>query len=119
MAELFKKFLYTSVGLVSNTTERLQTTITDLVERGKLSEDEGKKIVTDFTTGTDEKRREFEDRLSSLVEDIMHKLSLPTRAQIEALEERIEELEAAQKQAKRANAAKKVVAVAEEVAVEA
>ena len=37
-------------------------------EGGKLSEDEGKKIVTDFTTGTDEKRREFEDRLSSLVE---------------------------------------------------
>ena len=97
----------------------MQTTISDLVERGKLSEDEGKKLVDDFTTGTDEKRREFEDRLSSLVEDIMHKLSLPTRAQIEALEERIEELEATQKQAKRANAAKKVVAVAEEVAVEA
>ena len=114
MAELFKKFLYTSVGLVSSTSERMQTLISDLVEKGRLSEDEGKKIVDEFTEGTTEKRNEFEDRLSSLVEDIMHKLSIPTRAQIEALEERIEELEAAQKQAKRANAAKKVVATAEE-----
>ena len=117
MAELFKKFLYTSVGLVSNTGERMQTLITDLVEKGRLSEDEGKKIVEEFTAGTTDKRNEFEDRLSGLVQDIMHKLNLPTRAQIEALEERIEELEAAQKQAKRANAAKKVVATAEEAIV--
>jgi polyhydroxyalkanoate synthesis regulator phasin len=115
MAELFKKFLYTSVGLVSNTGERVQTLVTDLISKGRISEEEGKKIVEEFTASTSDKRNEFEERMTSLVEDIMHKLNLPTRAQIEALEERIEELEAAQKQAKRANAAKKVVATAEEV----
>ena len=119
MAEMFKKFLYTSVGLVSNTGERVQKLVVDLIDNGKLSEEEGKKIVEEFAAGTEDKRREFEDRISNLIEDIMTKLNLPTRAQIDALEERIEELEGTQKQAKRANTAKKVVAAAEETTVEA
>ncbi len=115
MAEMFKKFLYTSVGLVTSTSDSVQKLITDMVERGKLSEEEGKKVVDEFTAGTEDRRKEFEERLKNLIEDVMHKLSLPTRAQIDALEERIEELEATQKQAKRANTAKKVVAAEEAI----
>jgi polyhydroxyalkanoate synthesis regulator phasin len=119
MSELFKKFLYASVGLVSSTTDKLRKTVDEMVEKGKMSEDEGKQIVDDFTKDTESKRKEFEDKLSNLVEDILHKLNLPTRSAIDALTERVEELEAAQKQAKRANAAKKVAPVAEETTTEA
>ena len=48
MEDLFKKFVYTGVGLVSLTAEKLQKSIDTLVEEEKISEKEGKKIVNDF-----------------------------------------------------------------------
>jgi polyhydroxyalkanoate synthesis regulator phasin len=45
MAKLFKKVLYTGVGLVANTAEKVQNTIDELVKKGSLNEDEGKKVV--------------------------------------------------------------------------
>ena len=43
MENLIRKVLYTGVGIVAATTERLQMSIDELVEKGKISEEEGKK----------------------------------------------------------------------------
>ncbi len=48
MEDLFKKFLYTGVGIVSTTAEVLQRSVDEWIEKGKISEDEGKKIVDEF-----------------------------------------------------------------------
>ena len=46
MDNLIKRVIYTGVGFVASTTERLQNVVDDLVEMGKLSEEEGKKLST-------------------------------------------------------------------------
>ena len=119
MPEFFKKFLYTSVGLATTASDRFQSMVDGLVETGKVSQEDGKKIVDEFFAETEGRRKDFEARLQTVVEDAMHALRLPTKAEFEALIERVEELEAAHKSAKRANTAKKVVATAEETTVEA
>ncbi|MEL6654677.1 MAG: hypothetical protein AAFQ87_28130, partial [Bacteroidota bacterium] len=48
MEELFKRFLYTGVGFVAMTAEKLQESIDEMVGDGKLSEEEGKKLVDNF-----------------------------------------------------------------------
>ena len=69
MEDLFKKFLYTSVGLVSSTVEKIQTSVDKLVDEDKLSQDEGKKIVDDLVKNTEAKREEFENKLKTHPKD--------------------------------------------------
>lgn len=108
MEDLFKKFLYTGVGVVATSAEKLQTTIDELVSKGKLSEDEGKKVVDSFVKDTEERREDFETKLRSTVESVMSKFDFPTSDEVNILKTRIAELE--DKLGETATAAKKVVA---------
>ncbi|NJN28389.1 MAG: hypothetical protein HC819_21660 [Cyclobacteriaceae bacterium] len=45
MEDLFKKFLYTGVGLMAMTAEKIQKSVDSLVSEGKLSIEEGKKLI--------------------------------------------------------------------------
>ena len=68
MEDLFKKFLYTGVGFVALTAEKLQESIDEMVGKGKISEEEGKKIVSDFLNNTEAKRHELEHKLKEAAE---------------------------------------------------
>lgn len=93
MEGLFKKFIYTGVGLVSLTAERLQKSVDELVSKGKLSEDEGRKVVDDLMTETEGKREEFESRIRSIVEKVMNRIDYPSHKEVQDLRARIEVLE--------------------------
>jgi polyhydroxyalkanoate synthesis regulator phasin len=45
MEDLFKKFLYTGVGLMAMTAEKIQNSVDKLISEGKLSMEEGKKVL--------------------------------------------------------------------------
>lgn len=93
MEELVKKVLYTGVGLVATTTEKLQKTVNDLVDQGKVPQEEGKKIVDEFVSSTEGKRNEFEKKTSELIESIVRRLEIPTNSDYAALSKRIAKLE--------------------------
>lgn len=95
MQEVFKKFVYTSVGLVSITADTLKQTVDKLIEESKLSTDEGKKIVDDFLKNTETKREEFETQLQNLVEKVSKKLKFVTEEDLNEVLKRIEKLEKA------------------------
>ena len=48
MEDTFKRLLYAGVGLAAEATDKIQAEIDKLVEKGKMSDVEGKKIVDDF-----------------------------------------------------------------------
>lgn len=94
MEDFFKKFLYTGVGLASLTAEKLQESVDDLVGKGKLSEKEGKKILNDFFDSTEAKKDEFESKLKELADQMMDRFSFASQQDVDALNDRIAELEA-------------------------
>ncbi|MEL6593792.1 MAG: hypothetical protein AAFQ68_27065 [Bacteroidota bacterium] len=94
MEELFKRFLYTGVGFVAMTAEKLQESIDEMVGDGKLSEEEGKKLVDNFMENAETRKEEFESKLKEAAEGIVEKFSLPTKGEYETLLKRVEELEA-------------------------
>lgn len=94
MEELFKRFLYTGVGFVAMTAEKLQESIDEMVGDGKLSEEEGKKLVDNFMDSTETRKEEFESKLKEAAEGIVEKFSFPSRGDYETLLNRVEELEA-------------------------
>ncbi|MCB0837964.1 MAG: hypothetical protein KDD63_13705 [Bacteroidetes bacterium] len=94
MEDLFKKFIYTGVGFAALTAEKLQEAVDELVGKGKISKDEGKKIVDDFFENTETKKEEFERKLKEAAENLMDKISLPTKSEFDDLKKKVEELEA-------------------------
>lgn len=93
MQDLFKKFVYTSVGLVATTVEKFQQSVDKLVDEDKISQDEGKKIVDDLFKNTEAKREEFESKLRSIAEDVMSKLNLGTQSQVKDIQDRLAAIE--------------------------
>lgn len=93
MDKLFKKVLYTGIGIFTSTTERLQKAIDDLVQRGKLSEEEGMKVVEDVVKNTENKKEEYESRFRRLIDSALSKLNLPQGDTYDKLEKRIKSLE--------------------------
>lgn len=94
MEDLFKKFVYTGVGLVAMTAEKLQETIDGMVDEGKLSKEEGRKVVDDLMEATESKREEFEEKIKSFTEKVIESLNLPTRKEVESLKAKVASLEA-------------------------
>lgn len=90
---IVKKILYTGVGVVAATTERLQIAIDELVEKGKLSEEEGKKVVDDVVKNTETHKGQYEARFKRIVDTAYDKLNLPKSDTIAKLEKRIKSLE--------------------------
>ncbi|WP_448528381.1 phasin family protein [Raineya sp.] len=93
MQDLFKKFIYTGIGFISITAETLKNTVEKLVEESKLSGDEGKKILDEFTKNTEAKKKEFEEQLSKIVEKVTARFKFVTESDLQEVIKRIEVLE--------------------------
>ena len=94
MEDLFKKFLYTGVGLVSVTADKFQKAVDKLVDENKISSEEGKKVVDDLIKDTEGKKDEFEGQMKKIVEDIVNRFKVPSASEVEDLQKRVEALEA-------------------------
>ena len=107
MDDLFKKFLYTSVGLVAFTADKLRETIEKLVQEEKLSAEEGKKIVDEFLKNTETKKDEFESQLKLVTEKVVKSFSFASNNEMSDLKARIEALESKQRTTRATKAAPK------------
>jgi polyhydroxyalkanoate synthesis regulator phasin len=93
MDKLIKKALHTAVGIVAGTTERLQHAIDDLVAKGKITAEEGRKVVDDVIKTTDYKKEEYEGKFKNLIDSVTSKLNFTQGESYEKLEKRVKSLE--------------------------
>lgn len=94
MEDVFKKFLYTGLGLAALTIEQVQKGVDELVSNKKISKEEGRKIVEDVMQKTTSKKEELEGQFKKMAEEVMEKFSFSRNKEIEELEKRISILEA-------------------------
>lgn len=94
--DMIKNFIYAGVGLATTTTEKAKETINDLVEKGKISDTEGKKIMDDFFKSTENTKEEFETKWKKLNDTLTSKfdfISNKDTEEVKVLKSRIEDLE--------------------------
>ena len=94
MEDIVKNLVYTGVGLVAFTADKVKESIDRLVEEDKISVEEGRKIVADFIKNTEEKKDALEQQLNAVVQDVMKNFSSGKSEKVEDLEARIAALEA-------------------------
>ncbi len=96
MESFIQKIINAGFGAASLAMKRTAEIVNDLMEEGKISEEEGKRILNDLSKEGEEQRGEFEKEMKSLMEKILNKMNIPSRKDYEALEKRIELLEQTQ-----------------------
>ena len=92
--EMVKNMVYAGVGLASMTSEKVKETIEELVEKGRISDTEGKRIVQDFFSSTEKRREDFESKFKMATEKVTEKFDFLTKEkEIQALNDKIQSLE--------------------------
>jgi len=95
MLDAIHKMFLAGVGFAAMTKDKIDEHIKELVERGKLTEKEGREMAEDMLKKSEQARKDLQERVEKLVQETLQKLHVASREDIEKLAARIEKLEAA------------------------
>ena len=87
-----RKVLLASIGAVALAQEEVDDFVTRLIERGEIAEKDGKKLVNEVMEKRKKKAKKAEDEFNKQMEDVMGKMNVPTKDDIDALSKKVAEL---------------------------
>ena len=87
--EVTRRVLLASIGAMVLAQEEIESFVSKLVERGELAEQDGKKLVKDVMEKRKKETAKAEDQLDSRIEDLMNRMNVPTKNDIDALSAKI------------------------------
>lgn len=93
MLDSVKKGFLASLGVVALTREKLEQAVDDLVSRGELSAEQGRKVVETIVRKGEGEARGLGEKVSGEFEKLLSRGPLATKAEVEALSERVARLE--------------------------
>ncbi|AAM06003.1 conserved hypothetical protein [Methanosarcina acetivorans C2A] len=93
MKESVRKLGLIGAGLWAMTEERVNELVKDLVDKGDISKEEGKKVVQDVLEESRKQRVDLEKKISDKMQEAISKADVFTRKDMHELESRLEILE--------------------------
>jgi polyhydroxyalkanoate synthesis regulator phasin len=87
--ESLRRVLLASIGVVALTIEEMGELVDTLVERGEIAEQEGKKLVNELKEKRQKKTDEAEDVASTRMREMMERMDIPTKSDIDDLSAKI------------------------------
>jgi len=94
MLELFEKVVMTTIGVAAITQKKAEELVSEMKDKYKLSEDEGKQMVDRIQTMARENREKVKEMAEGEVKKVVERLGLVSAAEFESLKKRVQELEA-------------------------
>jgi len=93
MSEMIRKMGLFSVGVISLTQEKAEEFTQEMIKKGEMSREEGKKFVREILSEKEKQVKDLEDKINDKVENVMKKSGVVMKSDISALEKKIEKLE--------------------------
>lgn len=93
MSEMFRKMGLFGIGVISLTQEKVEEFTQEMVKKGELSKDEGKKFVKDILSEQEKQLKEIEEKINEKVRENLKKSGVVMKSDIASLERKIEKLE--------------------------
>ncbi|MDD5615443.1 MAG: phasin family protein [Candidatus Methanoperedens sp.] len=93
MSEMIRKMGLFSVGVISLTQEKAEEFTQEMIKKGEMSREEGKKFVREVLSEKEKQVKDLEDKINERVENVMKKSGVVMKSDISALEKKIEKLE--------------------------
>jgi polyhydroxyalkanoate synthesis regulator phasin len=95
MKETLKNILYTGIGIAFLTKEKVEELKADLIEKGKMSQEEGRLFVDDLLRRSEKARDQLDLWINKRVEERIAQFDLATRDELADLRRQVEELQVA------------------------
>ena len=89
MSDLLRKMFLATIGAAAIAQEEIEALINRLVERGELAEQEGKKLAKEMMEKRKAKTEKVETELSKNLEGVLERMNIPSKADVEALSQKI------------------------------
>lgn len=89
LLESLRKVLLASVGAVALAQDEIEELINRLIERGEIAEKDGRKLIHDLVEKRKKEARKAEEGWDTRIEEILARLNIPTKADIQALSAKI------------------------------
>jgi len=90
IAEVIKKAMLVGLGAQ----EKAKEFVEELVKAGELSKSEASTLVKEWTSKAEESTKEFDKRVKETVSNVLEKLNIPSRDDMEKLEKKVQALNA-------------------------
>ena len=95
MLNIIKKSMLTGIGLALIAKDEVEDLVKELVNKGKMSENEGTKFLEDLQKRYDETQKRLEEKVQQAVKDFMKKADVVTGDELKALKKEIRDLKKA------------------------
>ncbi|MBM9615845.1 hypothetical protein JWJ90_16370 [Desulfobulbus rhabdoformis] len=95
MKEMLKNVVYAGIGAAFLTKEKVEALSTELIEKGKMSKEEGKQFVDELVQKSENAKDQLDLWINKQVEDRINQLNLVTKDEVAELQRKIDELQVA------------------------
>ncbi|MBN2549975.1 MAG: phasin family protein [Anaerolineales bacterium] len=89
MLEAARKILLAGIGAMAIAQDEIEEFVQKLVDRGEIAEKDGRKLVREIMDKRRKRVEHAEAELTTRIEDILNRMSVPTKKDIDALSEKI------------------------------
>lgn len=93
MEDTIKKIISVSLGMAIIGINKTKEIIDDLIRKGKMSEEEGNKLINDLKEEGEKSRQKAETEIKNLINNALKKMDVPTKEDFNRLEKRVKALE--------------------------
>ncbi len=90
--EASRRVLLASIGAIALAQDEIEDFVEKLVERGEIAEKDGKKLVREVIDKRKKDVSKAEDELNKRIDEVVVRMDVPTKADIDALGDQIDEL---------------------------
>ncbi len=94
MLDSIHKMFLAGVGLAAMTKDKIDEHVKELVEKGKLTEKEGREIADDMLKKSKQAKEDLEKQVEKLVQQTLQTIQVASKKDVDELAARIEKLEA-------------------------
>jgi poly(hydroxyalkanoate) granule-associated protein len=89
MAEMVRKMVLATIGAAAIAQEEIEALINRLIERGEIAEKDGKTILHEMMDKRKSKTMKLEDDINKNITDVLERMNIPSKADVEALSTKI------------------------------
>jgi polyhydroxyalkanoate synthesis regulator phasin len=93
MEDTIKKIISASLGMAIIAKNKTKEIIDELIEKGKMSQEEGNKFINDLKSETEKSRKDAEEEIRKMINSALKKMDVPTKEDYDRLEKRVKVLE--------------------------
>jgi poly(hydroxyalkanoate) granule-associated protein len=89
MVEMLRKMMLATMGAAVIAQEEIEALINRLIERGEIAEKDGKKLMHEMMDKRKSKAVKIEDEINKNIADVLERMNIPNRTDIDALSQKI------------------------------